>query len=286
MKVIGIGDNVCDQYADQKMMYPGGQAMNFSVYARMLGMPSAYLGVFGRDAVAAHVIRTLDSFQIDHSHCRQYDGENGYARINLNHGDRQFLFSNHGGIVNEHPLDLNEEDLRYLSAFRLIHTSNNSHFNSQLPKLRSLSAEVSYDYSGRMWRDPAFVAETAPYIDYAFLSVGKDFYEEAGRVRQNLLDAGVQMVIFTLGSAGEEICWHDNLYRHQPPLVKAVDTLGAGDSFAAAFLLYLLQNGIRDETIGQAMLEGEALAARTCMVYGAYGHGIPFDPREEEKKQL
>lgn len=37
IKVIGIGDNVCDQYYPTKIMYPGGQAMNFSVYAKMLG---------------------------------------------------------------------------------------------------------------------------------------------------------------------------------------------------------------------------------------------------------
>ena len=29
IKVIGIGDNVCDQYYPAKIMYPGGQAMNF-----------------------------------------------------------------------------------------------------------------------------------------------------------------------------------------------------------------------------------------------------------------
>lgn len=28
MKVLGIGDNVCDVYVHQKRMYPGGQALN------------------------------------------------------------------------------------------------------------------------------------------------------------------------------------------------------------------------------------------------------------------
>lgn len=37
IKVIGIGDNVCDQYYPAKIMYPGGQAMNFSVYANAGG---------------------------------------------------------------------------------------------------------------------------------------------------------------------------------------------------------------------------------------------------------
>lgn len=37
IKVIGIGDNVCDQYYPAKIMYPGGQAMNFSVYGKNAG---------------------------------------------------------------------------------------------------------------------------------------------------------------------------------------------------------------------------------------------------------
>ena len=35
MRVIGIGDNVCDKYEHLKMMFPGGQAMNFAVYAKI-----------------------------------------------------------------------------------------------------------------------------------------------------------------------------------------------------------------------------------------------------------
>ena len=65
IKVIGIGDNVCDQYYPAKIMYPGGQAMNFSVYAKMLGAQSAYLGVFGNDRVAEHIISVLDEIGVD-----------------------------------------------------------------------------------------------------------------------------------------------------------------------------------------------------------------------------
>ena len=135
IKVIGIGDNVCDQYYPAKIMYPGGQAMNFSVYAKMLGgavcVPRRF---FGKDRVAEHIISVLDEIGIDHSRCRQYAGENGYAKVRLENGDRQFIMSNRGGIVNEHPLDLKAEDISYIREFSLVHTSNNGHFDSQLEK--------------------------------------------------------------------------------------------------------------------------------------------------------
>lgn len=34
MKVLGIGDNVVDKYVHLRMMYPGGNALNFSVFAK------------------------------------------------------------------------------------------------------------------------------------------------------------------------------------------------------------------------------------------------------------
>lgn len=44
VKVLGLGDNVCDVYLHTDTMYPGGQALNFAVYARMLGAESEFLG--------------------------------------------------------------------------------------------------------------------------------------------------------------------------------------------------------------------------------------------------
>ena len=114
MRVIGIGDNVCDKYEHLRLMFPGGQAANFAVYAGMLGAESAYMGVFKRDEVAEHVIATLDELQVEHSRCRQYEGENGYARVTLVDGDRVFLGSNKGGVLKENPLNLDVEDLGIL----------------------------------------------------------------------------------------------------------------------------------------------------------------------------
>jgi sugar/nucleoside kinase (ribokinase family) len=63
LNVLAWGDNVVDVYPPhQHTMYPGGNALNFAVFARQLGYSSAYLGVFGDDAPAAHVYQVA-------SHC-------------------------------------------------------------------------------------------------------------------------------------------------------------------------------------------------------------------------
>ena len=42
IRVIGVGDCYADRYPFQNTMYPGGNALNVAVYARMLGHESAF----------------------------------------------------------------------------------------------------------------------------------------------------------------------------------------------------------------------------------------------------
>lgn len=290
MKVIGIGDNVCDKYVHQKTMYPGGQALNFAVYARMLGVESAYMGVFGSDEVAAHVQQTLDKRQVDRSRCRQYEGENGCARVNLVDGDRVFLGSNKGGVLREHPLMLDEADLAYIGQFALCHTTNNSYMDKQLPRLKLAGIPISYDFSGQ-WIDNERVSQVAPYLDYAFLSCGSVALERAQDICRFLHSQGARMVIATRGSEGAVLFDGHDFYLRPPKLVEAVDTLGAGDSFATAFLLSWrasqlehgeeMEHDLRVSLLEQALEKAADFSAQTCLVYGAFGEGKAYDPEQD-----
>lgn len=90
-KIIAVGDNVCDKYLSRGKMYPGGQCVNTCVYVKMNNMESAYLGKYGDDEVAACVQDTLKEIGIDDSHCRRYEGENGFALVTLKETDRVCL---------------------------------------------------------------------------------------------------------------------------------------------------------------------------------------------------
>lgn len=119
IKVIGIGDNVCDKYKDLNTMFPGGQTLNFVIYAKMLGYDSAFIGVFGNDTCGKHIIETCNKFNIDISHSRHVDGDNAYALVNLVEGERSFIGSNQGGVLRLNPIKLTNEDLNYLKqSFR------------------------------------------------------------------------------------------------------------------------------------------------------------------------
>jgi fructoselysine 6-kinase len=55
-----------------------------------------------------------------------------------------------------------------------------------------------------------------------------------------------------------------------------VDTLGAGDAFAARFMVDYL-NGV---SASEALDNAAVAAAQACMYFGAFGHGAPIYLRE------
>lgn len=99
VSILGFGDNVVDRYEHLGVMYPGGNAVNVAVYGRRLGAArSAYMGIFGTDEAAEHVIGSLVDEGVELVRCRQELGENGASSVTVEAGERVFLGSNQGGI--------------------------------------------------------------------------------------------------------------------------------------------------------------------------------------------
>jgi fructoselysine 6-kinase len=278
MRVIGVGDNVVDKYLYKKMMYPGGNALNFSVYAKQLGMDTAYLGVFGDDQAAHHIIKTLKSFNIDISHCRQHPGENGYAAVDLVEGDRVFIGGNEGGVQKDHPVILSKEDLDYIQTFELAHSSIYSDLDGELHKLKEAGVLVSFDFSTDY--NESVLKKICPHVDISLLSCGQFQTSEVEELLRNAHSLGCSMVIGTMGSRGAMVYNGTNFFHKEPHYVKPVDTLGAGDSFFTAYILEYLkgrkQQMNEDHLIKQSLEAGAKFAAQTCLVEGAFGFGLEF----------
>ncbi|MDP1512648.1 fructoselysine 6-kinase [Paenibacillus sp. CMAA1739] len=270
MKVLGIGDNVVDKYVHLRLMYPGGNALNFSVFAKKAGVDAAFIGVFGDDHEARHVEHTLRELDVDISRCRYHSGENGCARVTLEDGDRVFLGSNEGGVTRLHPLELSEEDKDYLGGFDLIHTGLYSHTGHLLPELEALGIPVSFDFSDDF--TDSQVERFIKHADFAFFSCSHMTDEETQNYIHSKRIKEGQILVATRG--GDRSIAYDGakFYFQMPDSVEAVDTMGAGDSYITAFLLSFLEKG----NIQAAMAEGSRLAAQSCLVEGSFGYGVHY----------
>ena len=169
VSALGFGDNVVDCYEHIHTMYPGGNAVNFAVYAKKCGAArSAYMGIFGNDAAAEHVIASLEDEDVELAKCKQLIGENGAARVTVVNGDRVFLGSNEGGIRGDARYVLDRFDLAYVKQFDVVHSGNYCFTERELPKLKAAGITVSFDFSDDSTDE--YYEQIAPYVDFAFFS--------------------------------------------------------------------------------------------------------------------
>ena len=279
IKVIGIGDNVVDDYVQIRTMFPGGNALNFSVYATMLGCDAAYLGVFGSDNSAKHVQRTLAEKGVDTSHCRSAEGPNGRAILTIEDGERVFISSNEGGVSKSVPMDFIFDHLDYLQSFSIVHTSAYSYMDPYLSKLRQLPPLVSYDFSDDF--DSEHALSLCQYIDIGCFSCAEWTEEAAMELLEKAVNSGCTIAVATRGP--HEIILFDgrSWFRQAPKTVIPTDTLGAGDAFISGFLISYVKGkantSVRPTSLIEDSLEKAAsFAAEICQVRGAFGHGLRY----------
>lgn len=91
----------------------------------------------------------------------------------------------------------------------------------------------------------------------------KDNVEQA--CRKLIKEYGLKMVILTCGTKGSYVITDDEVSFLHTPLVEVADTVGAGDSFTAAFIASILKG----KTIAQAHRKAVDTSAFVCSNFGA-----------------
>lgn len=280
VSALGFGDNVVDKYEHIKTMYPGGNCVNFAVYAKMFGAKrSAYMGYFGNDAEAEHVMYALDDIGIETVKCKQLEGENGCARATLVDGDRVFLGSNEGGIRGKTPYVLDRFDLEYIRQFDFVHSGNYCFMEKELPKIHEAGVPISFDFSDDS--EDSYYAEVAPTVDYSFCSFdGTD--EEAREHLKKIVSYGPKLAVASRGADGCILYDGQEYYVQKAvPIKEVVDTMGAGDSLITSFMVAYtdhLKKGITGETaIRESLAAAAEFASKVCGMNGAFGYGKKYE---------
>lgn len=279
LSVLGFGDNVVDKYEHIKTMYPGGNAVNFAVFAKRLGVArSAYMGIFGSDAEAEHVISSLEEEGVELVGCRQALGANGAARVTVDDaGDRIFLDSNEGGIRGDMRYVLDRFSLEYVRGFDLVHSGSYSFVERELPKIAAAGVPISFDFSDDS--TDGYIEQIAPRVTYAFMSMG-DSPLDAVEARLEWLKAlGPKIACASRGGAGSVAYDGERFYEQGvKPIAREDfrDSMAAGDSLITAFLVtYLIKRRAgmgRSDAIRSGLDFAAGFAAETCKVDGSWGH--------------
>lgn len=74
----------------------------------------------------------------------------------------------------------------------------------------------------------------------------------------NFADMGIELPIVSLGSEGAVACWQGKAYYVKPPVFKAINAVGSGDSFVAGIAIGLQRNYGMEELLRLAAACGTA----------------------------
>lgn len=267
VRVIGVGDNTVDKYLHLGQMFPGGNAVNVAVLAHRLGHPASYIGWLGNDHYGALILDALNEEGVDVSHCRVVAGANANTEVTLVNGDRVWGSST-SGVCSQ--IALTEADYGFIGEHDLTHTSIYSHIEHDIEKLKRASKNLSFDFSDNWERD--YLSRILPWVDIALLSYPDQSPSETESLMTWIHEQGPRLVLVTQGARGATLYDGKDFHRQGTIEASVVDTLGAGDAFAACFLVEHLSN-----IPPQAALKRAAqAAAHTCSYYGAFGHGRPI----------
>lgn len=295
VRVLGVGVATMDIYVNQRKMYPGGNEYNIACHAVNCGGYGAFLGVFANDKAGNLLENTLEQIGVDNSMSHHEIGSSGYSLVELKEdGDRVFLFWNQEGVTDLHPIDFTKEEMEYVKSFDVCCLGRCA--SVSLDKIKFLSENgvpICYDFHATY--DKETIDTIAPFVDYAFFSCSHLSEEETKDYLCYAVEKGCKLSVGTRGA--EKFFAYDGkcIYEQEPFKVKAIDALGAGDSFIAAFMVaYLgmekensskadvgIENG-QEIIIRNALIAAAKHAAEVVRIRGSVGIYFDVDPDKLE----
>ncbi|MFM1920512.1 MAG: hypothetical protein RLZZ303_2146 [Candidatus Hydrogenedentota bacterium] len=283
---------------------PGGAPANVAVGAQRLGLPSAFLGMVGRDAFGAMLRETLIREGVETRGLRETSSQpTTLAFVALSEqGVPSFSFVRHPGA----DLSLRPEDVdaSLLRAARVFHFGSLSLCASPareatghaLEIAREAGCYVTYDPNHRpaLWSDDetarrqmlSVVAQVdlikVSQEELRLLSGEEDL--QAGA--QKLRGMGPRVVVVTLGGEGMAATEGSAWMELPAEPVEVVDTTGCGDASMAGLIVALLEAmpGLRSgDAIPVDTLRAALAFANRCGAMAATQPGaIPALPRRAE----
>lgn len=249
---------------------PGGKGANQAVAAALQGAEVTMVGAVGSDAYAGPSTELLHAAGVNMDAVASTGETTGLAVITVSDdGENSIIFipganaTVDEAYVGTHEAAIADADILLLqgeipaSGFSAATRLSNGRI------VVNLAPVIEVPREDLLKADPIMANEHEAGLILEQLGVSPDSGEPRVLARA-LLDAGFASVVLTLGAQGALVGTPTDLVEIPTPKVTAVDTTGAGDAFAGAFVARLLA--------GEDMVAAARHAARVG-AYTATGHG-------------
>lgn len=272
---------VVNQFPDENQKLPlefrltegGGQGGTSSCCIARLGGRVAYVGKLGDDDEGGFCLKRLEDFDVATELIEIVSGGKtpvAYVFITAGSGARSIIYDRN--TLPKIKIDATLKKLVAQTSVALLDPEV-TYLGGQLKKVAGSSVNIIYD--SERWREGIEdIMNTADYFipSSEFLAADElQFHDMSFNqriIKLNNMVAG--NLIVTHGEKGAYYIADDTLYHVPVPEINAVDTVGAGDNFHAAFALALAKGF----DLHQMVKFSVAVASLSCREYGGR-NGVP-----------
>jgi fructoselysine 6-kinase len=260
MRTIAISDNCVDVYYKLGVFYATGNSIDFAINYKKCGGDITEMTVLGSDSFAEAVEEQLKKYGVDLIVMDRVDKPTAVAQMDIINGDRVHVkFS--GNALND--ITFTSKDIEKLKEFDIIYSERWAKLKDFIKEIAGDGRIIVYDFSKRL--DNEDNDKIIPYLDYAFFSYEHND-EYIREYIKNMHGKGAKVAIAMLGKDGSLAYDGKRYYQETAEEVKVVNTVGAGDSYIAAFM-YGVSLG---ESIPQCMKRGKTLATEIVQQFNPY----------------
>ena len=247
---------------------PGGAPGNVLAMLNNLGKKTSFIGKVGNDQFGLMLKATLEELGIGTENLMLDDEV--HTTLALVHtfedGDRDFSFyRNPGADMMLRADEVQEELIQSTKIFHfgtlsMTHEGVREATKKALDVAKASGAMISFDPNLRepLWKSLDEAKEQVLYgLQYAdilkisdneiqWLTGEEDYTEGVKKIRE-LKD--IPLILVSMGKEGSRAYYKDMIVEVKPFLQKnTIETTGAGDTFCANVLNYVLENGLKDLT--------------------------------------
>ncbi len=286
-KILCIGDLALDVIAQLKehinygndtaskiSTHPGGQAANVATWITRTFSKAQLVARVGNDPVGFALISDLDKYGVEHSNLMHSGRPTGVVVILVDSNGERTMFPDNGANADLEMSDLPPLDGfsgAYVSGYALLDFRSRDAVLAMIKKIKSAGIPIFFDptTTGAMK-----IVSREEVLSWVELMDGILLNSEEARylggsddleVAEENLNNHTPLVVIKLGSRGATAIHQGKFVKVPAITTNVVDTTGAGDSFAAAFIPKWLET----QDLEQALSAGTALAAKCVSSVGA-----------------
>lgn len=279
MTIVGIGEILWDVFPSGKAL--GGAPANFAYHAARLGAEGWAVSAVGDDALGREILSTLRSKGL-HSIINVTDKPTGTVQVTLDSA---------GVPSYEIKENVAWDNIPFTSEMEALAVRADAVcFGSLVQRMKSRESVLSFIramrpsalkvfdinlrqhyYDSEVLRESLTLADILKINDEEIRIVADLFdfgAEDDVSVCRSLISAfDLRLVILTKGEDGSVVVTRDEIIAQQAGKVSVVDTVGAGDSFTAAFIVAYLR--------GYPLADAQRLASETAAFVCSFKGAMP-----------